>query len=107
MLYPEGECFPKKPAYVYPYNSNLMYPVRPTEVNPQTVRESFFFNQLLKDNRVNEGGRSVRFLVNGRYPFRVEEELKMRNNAELFYAVDKIEEGAGNMIPLWLFGFLY
>ncbi|MDD6078714.1 MAG: AAA family ATPase [bacterium] len=107
MLYPEGERFPKKPAYVYPYNSNLMYPVRPAEVNVQTVRETFFFNQLLKDNKVNEGGRNARFLVNGRYPFRVEEGLPARNNAELFYAVDKVEAGAGNVIPLWLFGFLY
>ena len=107
MLYPEGECFPKKPANVYLYNSNLMYPVRPMEVNVQTVRETFFFNQLLKDNKVNEGGRNARFLVNGRYLFRVEESIKARNNAELFYAVDKAEVGVGNMIPLWLFGFLY
>ena len=107
MLYPEGECFPKKPANVYLYNSNLMYPVRPMEVNVQTVRETFFFNQLLKDNKVNEGGRNARFLVNGRYPFRVEEGMRARNNAELFYAVDKAEVGVGNMIPLWLFGFLY
>ena len=107
MLYPEGECFPKKPAYVYLYNSNLMYPVRPMEVNAQTVRETFFFNQLLKDNKVNEGGRNARFLVNSCYPFRVEEGMKARSNAELFYAVDKAEVGAGNMIPLWLFGFLY
>lgn len=33
--------------------------------------------------------------------------MKARSNAELFYAVDKAEVGAGNMIPLWLFGFLY
>ena len=77
------------------------------EVNVQTVRETFFFNQLLKDNKVNEGGRNARFLVNGRYLFRVEESIKARNNAELFYAVDKAEVGVGNMIPLWLFGFLY
>ena len=50
MLYPVGESFPKKPSTVYMYNSNLMYPIRPMEVNVQAVRESFFYNQLLKDN---------------------------------------------------------
>lgn len=107
MLYPEGESFPKKPAAVYMYNSNLMFPVRPMEVNPQTVREAFFINQLVKDNVVNEGRRGANFLVNGRYPFRIDEGLKGRRNAELHYAVDQVEVGAENQIPLWLFGFLY
>ena len=107
MLYPLGESFPKKPAKVYMYNSNLMYPIRPMEVNAQAVRESFFYNQLLKDNKVSDGGRNAHFLVNGRYPFRVEENTRARSNPDLYYAVDKTEVGDGNMIPLWLFGFLY
>lgn len=107
MLYPLGESFPKKPAKVYMYNSNLMYPIRPMEVNAQAVCESFFYNQLLKDNKVSDGGRNAHFLVNGRYPFRVEENTRARSNPDLYYAVDKTEVGDGNMIPLWLFGFLY
>ena len=35
MLYPVGESFPKKPSNVYMYNSNLMYPIRPMEVNAE------------------------------------------------------------------------
>ena len=84
-----------------------MYPIRPMEVNAQAVRESFFYNQLLKDNKVSDGGRNAHFLVNGRYPFRVEENTRARSNPDLYYAVDKTEVGDGNMIPLWLFGFLY
>ncbi len=107
MLYREGESFPKKPAKVYMYNSNLMYPIRPMAVNPQAVRESFFYNQLLKDNKINEGTRNAVFKVNHAYDFRVEENMRVRNNPDLYYAIDKVEVGTDNMIPLWLFGFLY
>jgi predicted AAA+ superfamily ATPase len=107
MLYKEGDSFPKKPAEVYMYNSNLMYPIRPIEVNPQAVRETFFFNQLLKDNQLNEGGRNVSFLVNKKYDFKIEEIRKGKNNPDLYYAVDKLEVGSENVIPLWLCGFLY
>lgn len=107
MLYPVGESFPKKPAKVYMYNSNLMYPIRPMEVNHQAVRESFFYNQLLKDNRLSEGFKNAQFMVNGICNFRIEENMKVKNNPDLYYAVDKTEIGEENMIPLWLFGFLY
>ncbi len=107
ILYREGETFPKKPSKVYMYNSNLMYPIRPEDVNMQAVRESFFFNQLMKDNRLNEADKNAHFLVNGRYSFRIEENARVKNNAELCYAVDKTEIGEGNVMPLWLFGFLY
>ena len=106
MLYPVGEAFPKKPSTVYMYNSNLMYPIRPMAVNPQAVRETFFFNQLLKNNKLNEGARNAHFLVNGKYNFRVEEKVK-KNNPDLYYATEHLDVGEGNEIPLWLFGFLY
>lgn len=107
MLYPAGESFPKKPVKVYMYNSNLMYPIRPTEVNMDTVRETFFYNQLQKDSRLNQGGKNTHFLVDDRYQFKIEENMRSRNNPDIYYAVDKILTGEKNVIPLWLFGFLY
>lgn len=107
MLYPVGESFPKKPSKVYMYSSNLIYPIRPEEVNLQAVRETFFFNQLMKDSLLNETPRNAHFLVNETYHFRIEENVKIKNNPDFYYAVDKTEIGEGNMIPLWLFGFLY
>lgn len=107
MLYREGECFPKKPSKVYMYNPSLMYPIRPDDVNVQAVRETFFFNQLMKDSELNEGLKNAHFLVDGKYNFRIEENMKVKNNPEMYYAVDKTEIGEGNLIPLWLFGFLY
>jgi hypothetical protein len=107
ILYREGDAFPKKPSKVYMYNSNLIYSIRPTEINPQAVRETFFYNQVLKDNAVNDGHRNCQFLVNGKYNFKIEEQESARHNHELYYAIEKAETGKGNRIPLWLFGFLY
>ena len=74
MLYPVGEAFPKKPSKIYMYNSNLMYPICPVEeVNWNAVRESFFLNQLQKDNQVNAGLRGCQFLVNNKYNFKIGE----------------------------------
>jgi predicted AAA+ superfamily ATPase len=107
MLYTEGETFPKKPARVYMHNTNLMFPIRPSEVNVQAVRETFFYNLLHKDHRLNTGVRKVHFTVDGAYRFRVEESLRGKNNPDLYYAIDKMKTGHENQIPLWLFGFLY
>lgn len=107
MLYPVGESFPKKPSKIYMYNTNLMYPIRPMLVNEQAVRETFFYNQLLNGNRLNEGGKNAHFLVNGKYNFWIEENKEVKNNPDVYYAVDMMDKGEGNRIPLWLFGFLY
>ena len=107
MLYPAGESFPKKPSKVYMYNSNLMYPIRPMQVNPDTVRESFFYNQLQKDSTLSQGAKNTQFVVDNKYQFRIEETMRSRNNPDIYYAVDKITCGEDNVIPLWLFGFLY
>lgn len=107
MLYNEGETFPKKPAKVYMHNTNLMYPIRPSDVNPQAVRETFFYNMLHKGHKLNIGAKNAHFMIDGVYNFRIEESLRVRNNSDMYYAIDKAEVGEDNLIPLWLFGFLY
>jgi predicted AAA+ superfamily ATPase len=109
MLYPEGEEFPKKPAKVYVHNTNLMFPVRPEKVEPQALRETFFYNTLHKDNRLNKSHeKNVQFLVNGEHEFRIcDKGARTKSTSHVCYAIDGIEIGKGNVIPLWLFGFLY
>jgi predicted AAA+ superfamily ATPase len=107
MLYAEGETFPKKPAKVYMHNTNLMFPIRPSEVNAQAIRETFFYNLLHKDHKLNIGDRNAHFMVDEEYAFRIEESLRGRNNPDMYYAIGKMETGHDNLIPLWLFGFLY
>ncbi len=108
LVYPQNGMFPKKPSKIYLYNSNLMFPICPVEeVNMDVARETFFFNQLQKDNQVNAGTKSAQFLVNDTYNFRIGGSAKVKANQSTYYAVDNIQEGKGNIIPLWLFGFLY
>ena len=107
MLYKPGETFPKKPAKVYMHNTNLMYAAGPEDLDPQAVRETFFYNNLYKDNAVNKGDKNTHFLINGKYRFRIEASRPKSNRKDVLYAIDGIKEGEGNIIPLWLFGFLY
>ena len=106
LLYPLGEEFPKKPAKVYMQNSNLLYPMGTMAVDMQTVRETFFYNQLFKDNTLNSTPKA-HFLVNDDKCFHIEETAAAKQIAGHYYAVEKIEVGEKNVIPLWLFGFLY
>ncbi|MCP9610915.1 ATP-binding protein [Coprobacter tertius] len=108
MLYPVNEEFPKKPAMVYMHNTNLMYPMRPSQVEAQAVRETFFYNTLHKDNHLNKGEKNAQFLVNKKYNFKIEgENTRGRNNPDFYYVTDLIETGGENKIPLWIFGLLY
>lgn len=108
MLYPVGEDFPKKPSLVYMHNTNLIYPLQLNQTDDQIIRETFFYNALFKDNILNAGTKSVQFIVNEKYHFRIEDEKKKgKRNPALYYAQDNITAGDGNVIPLWLFGFLY
>ena len=106
MLYPYGEEFPKKPAKVYMQNSNLLFPISPMQVKAQVVRETFFYNQLFKDNKLSSSSKA-HFLVNGEKLFHVGETMPTKTVPEYWYAVEKLEIGKENTIPLWLFGFLY
>ncbi|MDR2533255.1 MAG: AAA family ATPase [Tannerellaceae bacterium] len=110
MLYRAGESFPKKPDKVYMHNTNLMYPIRPTEVAPQALRETFFYNMLHKGHLLNTGEGRSHFMVDEKYSFRIEDsppEARYKARPATYYAVDGITKGGGACIPLWLFGFLY
>lgn len=90
-------------------NPNLMYAL---SGNPEigTIRESFFYNQLNRVCNVYYPGKDD-FMVDGKYLFEVGgpgksfEQIKDIENS--FLAIDGVEFGRGNKIPLWIFGFLY
>ena len=109
MLYTVDEEFPKKPAMVYMHNTNLMFPIRPGKVEQQAIRETFFYNTLHKDNRLNKSGeKNLQFLVNQQHEFRIcDKSMRIKNNPVYYYAMDDLEIGKDNVMPLWLFGFLY
>lgn len=114
MLYREGEEFPKKPDMVYLHNTNLMFPLKMSVsvVEDQDLRETFFYNQLHhSDFRLRKGTKNGMFIVESgdqSYKFKIEsQKTRGQNKPELLYAVGNLEKGEKNIIPLWLFGFLY
>ncbi len=110
LIYPEGQEFPKKPSKVMLHNSNLLYAIYPIHVEKQTAMETFFVNSLWKDHKVNQAPHEPTYLVDGHLKFRIcdaEAYNKMKYAPDIVYARYNTEIGKGNLIPLWLLGFLY
>ncbi len=85
-----------------------MYAFLPVNVDEQVLRETFFYNTIIRDHKVNEGAKNTHFLVDEQFNFRIQNSGdKVKSNTGYYYAVDMIERGSGREIPLWLFGFLY
>jgi uncharacterized protein len=99
-----------KPDKVYLGNTNYAYALAGTDTNIGSVRESFFMNQVRVRNDI-QFGNEVDFLVSEKYRIEIggknktKKQLAGLNNA--YTAVDNIEFGYDNQIPLWLFGFMY
>ena len=108
MVYPKGEEFPKKPTKLMMHNSNLMYAVYPVKINEQDVLDTFFMNTMYKNHKLYKGDKGTSFSVDNGIQFRIcTEKCKFKNNPDVYYAMHRLKEGEGNVIPLWLFGFLY
>lgn len=97
------------PDKVYLGNTNLMTALG-ANVNVGNRRETFFNNQLQTVATVVMPPRGD-FLVSGRYLFEVGGARKsfdqIKDVPDSFLAVDDIDVGFGNRIPLWMFGLLY
>jgi hypothetical protein len=108
MLYAEGNEYPKKPNQVFVHNTNLMHAVNPENVDKKAERKTFFYNALHACHKVNMGKYQMDFYIDQRYHFKCENKPETgKHYSKANYAVDNIEVGNKNEIPLWLFGFLY
>ena len=98
-----------KPDKIYLNNPNLMYALTPN-ANRGTLRETFFLNQLSYVGAVNYPKQGD-FLCQQKYLFEVGGHKKtfdqIKDLPDSFLAVDDIETGRRNRIPLYMFGFLY
>lgn len=97
------------PDKIFLDNTNLMYAVS-DNVDIGNMRETFFWNQLSRHHVVNAPAKGD-FEVSGKYLFEVGGRKKsfeqIKDVKDSYLAIDQIEIGNGNKIPLWLFGFLY
>lgn len=99
-----------KPDKVYIGNPNYAYALAGADTNIGSVRESFFMNQVRVRSDI-QFGNEVDFLVLEKYRIEIGGKNKTKKQISgldnAFTAVDNIEFGYGNQIPLWLFGFTY
>ena len=101
----------EKPEKIYLNNTNLIYAISagmPAEIG--NMRETFFLNVTGAFHKVSSPAHGD-FLVDGKYIFEIGGKNKdfsqIRDVKKSFLAIDNIEIGIGNKIPLWVFGFLY
>jgi uncharacterized protein len=99
-----------KPEKIYIQNPNLCYTLNNESPNKGSLREAFFFNQLSTTEKINYSSNGD-FLVNDNLTFEVGGSGKdYSQNSTIensFLALDNIQIGVRNKIPLWMFGFLY
>lgn len=101
----------EKPEKIYLNNTNLIHAISgsvPAEIG--NMRETFFLNMTGAFHKISSPERGD-FLVDGKYVFEIGGKNKdfsqIRDIRNSFLAIDNIEIGIGNKIPLWVFGLLY
>jgi predicted AAA+ superfamily ATPase len=106
----QGVSLLQKPDKLLLDNPNLMYALSEEKPNVGSLRETFFVNQLSRNHKV-EHSEKGNFLVDGKAIFEVGGRNKtteqIKNVPNSYVAADDIEFGHRNVIPLWMFGFLY
>ncbi len=102
----------RKPDKIYLENPNLIYVINGntgTVSQKGTLREAFFVNQVKSVGTVNLSDYGD-FLVDNKH-FEIGGKNKsfkqIQDIKDSYLVMDEIEIGAGNKIPLYLFGFLY
>ena len=99
-----------RPDKIYCDNTNIMYSLT-GDINAGTKRETFFLNQLKSAGYVVFYPDKGDFIVDGKYLFEVGGKDKsfdqIKDIPDSFLAIDDVEVGRGNKIPLWMFGLLY
>lgn len=99
-----------KPEKLYLNNSNLMYALAQENTNIGNVRETFFVNQFKGLHEINLS-TSADFIIDQTFTFEIGGKNKTKKQIDhlsnAYVAKDNIEIGFGNIVPVWLFGFMY
>ena len=99
-----------KPEKLYLNNSNQMYALDQENTNIGNVRETFFVNQFKGLHEINLS-TSADFIIDQKYTFEIGGKNKTKKQIDhlsnAYVAKDNIEIGFGNIVPVWLFGFMY
>lgn len=100
----------QKPDKIYFENTCLAYALQ-SKAEVGTIRETFFANQIRNAGHQLHLASQADFSVDHSYTIEIggknKKQDQIKNLKEAFLVKDDIEQGFGNTIPLWLFGFLY
>ena len=102
----------QKPDKIFLENTNIAFAVNTSSPNAGNLRETFFFNQL-KYQHYLTFPKTADFMVDDSWFIEVGgknktgEQINHLSKNKAFLAIDNIEYGYMNHIPLWMFGFLY
>ncbi len=106
----KGLSMLSKAEKIYPGNPNIMTALSEEKPDKGTQREVFLFNQLEVAYHICSSNTSD-FLINNIYTIEVggrgKNYTQIKETKNAYLALDDIEIGHKNKIPLWLFGFLY
>lgn len=95
---------------IYLNNPNLMVAIAKENSNIGSLRELFFINMITVDHEIALQKKGD-FVIDHHKIVEVggknKDHLQIKNLAHAYLAIDQIEMGFKNKIPLWLFGFLY
>ena len=99
-----------KPEKIYLQNPNLIYNLGENVQNTGNLRETFFMMNLNENSKV-ESSETADFLIDEKYTFEIggknKGQKQIKDIPDSFVVKDDIVVGNDNIIPLWLFGFLY
>jgi len=99
-----------KPEKIYLQNTNYSYALSAENPEIGNLRKTFFFNQL-QQNHVVTYNDQTDFCIDGKCYFEIGGKNKntkqIKNLSNAYLALDGMQTGFRNEIPLWLFGFLY
>lgn len=106
----KGTAILQKPDKILLENSNFCHAIS-NNPNNGSIREIFFVNQLKNVDQLVQVSEVADYLINEADTFEIGGKNKTKKQIKGLQAAyvtkDDIESGFGNVIPLWLFGFLY
>jgi predicted AAA+ superfamily ATPase len=111
-LYGETETLSalQRPEKIYLQNNNFSFALAPDMPELGNLRETFFLNQVRVKNDIKYPSQAD-FIVNDQYLFEIggpgKNSKQIAGLPNAYLALDDIETGLENRIPLWMFGLLY
>lgn len=101
----------QKPDKIFLENTNLLYALSLDNIDKGALREAFFMNQLTNTKHEINLPLKGDFFIDDKYTFEIggkgKSSKQLTGIPESYIAMDDLEAGLGNKIPLWLFGMLY